>query len=67
MGSDDQPALVGELVEKFSESQRGGAVEAVEWLIEQQHMRLLGHGAGEEGALLLSSREFADLTALQIR
>ena len=47
-------------LEQLEESLARAHVDAGEGLVEQQHVRLLRQGAGEEDALLLPARELAD-------
>ncbi len=52
--------LRAEALEQLEHSLLGAHVDAGEGLVEQQDVRLLGQGAGEEDALLLPARELAD-------
>lgn len=66
MAGDEESAFVGELAEEFGEAVLGGFVEAGEGFIEQEDMRFLRQGTGDEGALLLATAESADLAILEV-
>ena len=65
-GDDDGFPRFGELKQNVADDLAGLGVDGIHRLIEQEHIGFLGHGAGEQSALLLSTGQFADAAFGQI-
>ena len=61
MGGEDEVIFFRELGEGVAEVAAAFDVETIEGLIEEENVRLLRKGAGDEGPLLLAARELVDL------